>query len=171
MRRDFVATIGEDERTLLVETSDNGTFRVVVDGRERLVQATRVRPGTWSLLIDGRSYVVDLDRRKRGTVALAESTETRLLVEDAKRKRLARAVSGRDASAGKGEVIAAPIAGKVVKLLVAPEEEVSAGQGVIVLEAMKMENEISAERGGTVKTIHVQPGASVETHDLLVTLG
>jgi len=171
MRRDLIATIGEEELNLQVESSDNGTWRIVIDGRERVVDASQVRPGTWSLLIGGRSYIVDLDRHKRGTTALSQSAEVGIEIEDAKRKRLARAVAeGRGAAAGKGEEIAAPIAGKVVKLLVSTGDEVAAGQGVIVLEAMKMENEISAERGGSVKEIHVQPGASVETHDPLLTL-
>ena len=119
---------------------------------------------------NGRSYVVDLDARKRGTVALSQATEAALKVEDAKQRRLAEAVASRGTGTGRGEVITAPIAGKVVKILVAPGDEVEPGQGVAVLEAMKMENEIHSESGGKVEAVHVQPGASVETHDKLITL-
>ena len=64
----------------------------------------------------------------------------------------------------------APIAGKVVKLLVEMGTEVAPGTPVIVLEAMKMENEIVAERGGKVTAINKQAGQAVETGDVLVEL-
>jgi biotin carboxyl carrier protein len=58
----------------------------------------------------------------------------------------------------------------VVTILVAAGDAVEAGQGVAVLEAMKMENEIKADRGGTVAAIHAEAGQSVEANDQLVTL-
>ena len=74
------------------------------------------------------------------------------------------------ARAARGETIRAPIAGKVVKVLVAVGDEVAPGTPVIVLEAMKMENELVAERGGTVTAVHKQAGQAVDTGDLLVEL-
>ncbi len=153
----------------MIENGDNGHFRVLVDGRPQLVDAARVAPGTWSLLIGNSSYIVDLDERRGRTVVLTRATETPILVEDALRKRLASAVSAARGG-GTGEVVAAPIAGRVVKLLVAVGDQVEAGQAVAVLEAMKMENEIQAERGGKVQTLHVEPGRTVDTMDPLVTL-
>ena len=170
MRREFIATVGSEQRSLVVENGENGSFHVVIDGRPQEVDAAAVGAGTWSLIVDGRSYLIDLDERHSGTVVLTHTSETALLVEDALRKRLAEAVSGRNLGAGTGEVIAAPIAGRVVKLLVVPGDVVSAGQAVAVLEAMKMENEINAERGGEVQTIHVVAGDAVDTRDILVTL-
>ena len=70
----------------------------------------------------------------------------------------------------RGESIRAPIAGKVVKVLVAVGDQVAAGTAVIVLEAMKMENELIAEKGGTVATITKTAGQAVDTGDLLVEL-
>jgi biotin carboxyl carrier protein len=128
-----------------------------------------VRPGTWSLLIDGESHLVDVDHRKTGTVVTVGGSETTMQVQDARRKRLAEAVH-RDPGAGSGEVIRAPIAGKVIKILVAPGAAVAAGQGVCVVEAMKMENEIKAGQSGKVATVHVQPGQSVESQEPLLTL-
>jgi biotin carboxyl carrier protein len=89
-----------------------------------------------------------------------------LQVEDALRKRLASAAGTRGAA--RGEAIRAPIAGKVVKVLVAVGDAVAPGAAVIVLEAMKMENELAAERGGTVSAIHRAAGQAVDTGDLLV---
>ena len=60
--------------------------------------------------------------------------------------------------------------GRVVKVLVAEGEVVRAGQGLLVLEAMKMENEVRARSGGTVAKVHVTAGATVESSAVLVTL-
>ena len=171
MKRELAITVAGRETEVVVEPGAAGEtrWRVVVDGAERFVDAQPIRPGTWSLLIDGRSYVIDLDQRRAGTAVSVGLTEAVAQVEDARRRRLARAAP-RGGVASRGEELRAPIAGKVVKLLVAEGDEVAAGQGVIVLEAMKMENELVAERGGKVEKISKQAGQPVDTGDLLVTL-
>ncbi|MBL0217829.1 MAG: acetyl-CoA carboxylase biotin carboxyl carrier protein subunit [Myxococcales bacterium] len=133
-----------------------------------MVDARAIRPGTWSLLIDGQQFVVDLDRRRAGIAASVGASEALLTVEDALHRRLASAAGTR--SSARGEQIRAPIAGKVVKVLVAVGDQVAPGSAVIVLEAMKMENELIAERGGTVSTITKVAGQAVDTGDLLVDL-
>lgn len=137
-----------------------------MDGAEQLVDAHAVRPGTWSLVVAGKSWVVDLDRRRTGIAASVGDSEVVLQVEDALHKRLASAAGVR--AHASGESIRAPIAGKVVKVVVAVGDQVAAGAAVIVLEAMKMENELAAERGGTVAAIHKAAGQAVDTGDLLV---
>jgi biotin carboxyl carrier protein len=87
-------------------------------------------------------------------------------VEDALRKRLASAAGAR--APARGEAIRAPIAGKVVKVLVAVGDQIAPGKPVLVLEAMKMENELAAERGGAVTAIHKAAGQAVDTGDLLI---
>jgi biotin carboxyl carrier protein len=174
LKRELVVTVGGREMEITVEPPANphatdARWRVVLDGRELSVDARPVRPGTWSLIIDGRSHVVDLDPRAGGGTALSSAlAEAVAKVEDARTRKLARAVG--QVAAATGEELRAPIAGKVVKLLVAVGDVVAAHQGVIVLEAMKMENELAAERGGTVKAIHKQAGQPVESGELLVTL-
>lgn len=156
---------------MIVESAaDQDRWRVVIDGVEHVVDAHEVRPNTWSLSIDGRTHLIDLDARKSGTTALVGGFELDVEIEDARRKRLAEAVSARGGHTAKGEVLQAPIAGKVVKILVEVGAEVAPGQSVAVLEAMKMENEIQAERGGTVEAIHATAGQPVDTGDKLVTL-
>jgi biotin carboxyl carrier protein len=169
MQRELSITIDGRECVARVEPQAKGPWRVSIDGREHLVDARRVRPGTWSLLVGGRSFVVDLDERKLGTAVLIGNVDTMVEVEDARRKRLAQSVAQADGGK-RGEIVRAPIAGRVVKVLVAPGDQVAVGQSVVVLEAMKMENEIRSENGGTVGTVHVQAGQSVETQDTLVTL-
>jgi len=144
----------------------DGRFRISIDGVEQRVDATALRPGSWSLIIAGRSYQVDLDRRRGGIAASVGAGEVMLQVEDALHRRLASAAGAR--APARGESIRAPIAGKVVKVLVAVGDPVAPGSAVIVLEAMKMENELASERGGTVSAIHKAAGQAVDTGDLLV---
>jgi biotin carboxyl carrier protein len=66
--------------------------------------------------------------------------------------------------------VTAPMPGKVVKVLVSPGDEVEARQGLVVIEAMKMENELRAPRAGRVREVHVKEGAPVESGRLLVVL-
>ncbi len=75
------------------------------------------------------------------------------------------------AAGGSNGMIAAPMQGTIVKVLVQEGEEVAAGQAVLVLEAMKMENQLNAERDGTVTEVRVQAGDTVGTGDVLVVIG
>jgi biotin carboxyl carrier protein len=170
VKRELVVTANGRDRTVIVDGPlEDGRFRVSIDGAERLVDARAVRPGTWSLVIEGRSFVVDLDPRRTGIAASVGASEAMLQVEDALHRRLATAAGSRGTQA-RGESMRAPIAGKVIKVLVEMGDQVAPGTAVIVLEAMKMENELVAERGGTVTGIHKTAGQAVDTGDLLVEL-
>jgi biotin carboxyl carrier protein len=171
MKRELSITLPGTGREALVEVegpAPDGRFRVAIDGRELVVDGTRIRPGTWSLLIDGRAVVVDLDPRRGQVHASVGAAEVAMVVEDARHKRLRQAA--KRGPPPTGEKVHAPIAGKVVKVLVAPGDVVAAGQPVLVLEAMKMENELVAERGGTVSAVHKAAGQAVDTGELLVDL-
>jgi glutaconyl-CoA/methylmalonyl-CoA decarboxylase subunit gamma len=173
-KRELIVTADGTDRTVVIEgplPGAVGKFRVAIDGNARDVNARELRPGTWSLVIDGRQFLVDLDRdRQPGAIGGSTgASEALLTVEDAMHRRLAQAASAR-APKARGEAIRAPIAGKVVKLLVAVGDTVPAGTAVIVLEAMKMENELVSERGGTVKAVHKQAGQAAVVGELLVEL-
>jgi biotin carboxyl carrier protein len=168
MKKELLVTAAGREATITVERAADGAWRVEVDGAPREVDARQVRPGTWSLVIDGQSYLVDLDPRKKGVAASVDLAEAVLTVEDAQTRRLRQSLS--HGAPARGEEVRAPIAGKVVKLLAAVGDEIAAGQAVAVLEAMKMENEIVAERGGKVTELKKAAGQSVETGELLMIL-
>lgn len=68
------------------------------------------------------------------------------------------------------QAVVAPMPGRVVRVLIAPGDQVAAGQGVVVVEAMKMENELCAPKGGRVKNVSVAPGTSVEAGRVLVVI-
>lgn len=171
MKRELVVTADGRDRTVSVEgplPEAPGRFRVTIDGVAHEVDGRAIRPGTWSVVVGGRSFLVDLDRRRTGIAASVGASEAMLQVEDALQRRLANAAHPREKLSG--ETIRAPIAGKVVKVLVAVGDSVVAGTPVIVLEAMKMENELVAERGGTVKSVGKQAGQAVDTGDVLIVI-
>jgi acetyl-CoA/propionyl-CoA carboxylase biotin carboxyl carrier protein len=169
MKREWIVSEAGVDRSVVVDgPRADGRFQVTIDGVAREVDARLVRPGTWSLVIDDHSFTVDLDRRRNVVAASVGAGEVTMSVEDALHRRLARAAQPRDRL--RGESLRAPIAGKVVKVLCAVGDTVAPGTAVCVLEAMKMENELVAERGGTVSAVHKQPGQAVDTGDLLVEL-
>lgn len=169
MKRELIVTADGRDRSVTVEGPlPDGRFRVTIDGQAHEVDGRAVRPGTWSIQLGGRNYLVDLDKRRTGIAASVGASEATLQVEDALHRRLAAAAQPRGQA--RGETLRAPIAGKVVKVLVAVGDEVAPGAPVIVLEAMKMENEIVSERGGKVTQVAKQAGQAVDTGDLLIEL-
>lgn len=168
MRKEFSITTGGREAIVAIDRHEDGSLAVEIDGVARTVDARLLRPGTWSLLIDGASFTVDLDPRRTGVAASVGTGEALLVVEDAQTKRLRSATQR--GPAARGEEVRAPIAGKIVKILCEVGDEVAPGQAVAVLEAMKMENEIVAERGGKVSEIARAAGQSVETGERLLVL-
>ncbi len=170
VKRELIVTVDGRDLDVVVEGPiEEGKFRITIGGETREVDARAIRSGTWSIVDRGRNFTVDLDPRRNGIAASVGASEAMLQVEDALHRRLARAAQPRGGSA-RGEAIRAPIAGKVVKALVAVGDAVAPGTAVMVIEAMKMENELVAERGGTVSAIHKQAGQAVDTGDLLVEL-
>ena len=126
-------------------------------------------PRVYSLLIDGKSYDVHIDENATDEEALEVHLLSRVIrarASDARKRRIAREGAGPD-----GPVqIAAPMPGRVVKVLTAEGTAVTRGDGIIVLEAMKMENELKAPRDGIVASVLVEEGQGVESGALLATI-
>jgi biotin carboxyl carrier protein len=174
MKRELFATVSAagtaptDMSVVLEGPDSTGQFTITKDGQRRVVDAKLIRNGTWSIIIEGRSYVVDVDKRRSGVAVSVGDSDGNVVLEDALRRKFA-ATTGRT-SKSSGETLRAPIAGKVVKVLVAIGDVVAPGTSVVVLEAMKMENELLAERGGTVESIAKVAGQPVDTNDILLVL-
>jgi len=115
--------------------------------------AVEVEPGVWSLLIEGRSYEVRLSAGGadyRGALFALESDD------------------GASARGGNGPVrVSAPMPGKVIRVLVELGQQVDAGQGIAVVEAMKMQNEMKSPRPGVVMQLKATVGATVAVGELL----
>ncbi len=114
--------------------------------------------------------IVNLTTHGKGPVigVVAGGLRLRARLED-ERSAVATPGGHRPGTQGK-TTVTSPMPGRVVKVLVAPGDVVAAGQPLLVLEAMKMENEIRGTAAGTVEAIHVSPGTAVEHNALLVTL-
>ncbi len=142
-------------------TRKNGAWRCAVDGRERSVDAVLVRPGVLSLIVDGASYEVKRDGTQLTIGTSLYGTEVR----DPRSLQGRRAAGGEATGAKK---ILAPMPGKVVRILVKEHDTVAAGQGVVVVEAMKMQNELKSPKQGMVEKIVTAEGASVNAGDVLL---
>jgi biotin carboxyl carrier protein len=164
----YVAGSGGREHRLDVR-SDRDGLRVRLDDRELQVDLLRVDPALYSLLIDGRSYEIDVLETEEALMVLVDGQPFRVEIQDEQERRLRAAVGKGDAKPAK-RVVSAPMPGKVVKLLVRPGDAVQAGDGVIVVEAMKMENELKAPAAGTVKEVRVEEGKPVSGGDVLVVI-
>jgi biotin carboxyl carrier protein len=140
-------------------------WEVTVDGTAYRVQMSPLHPGLDALFCpDGRSFGVASQRLARDhyRVALGQRQfEVRL------RDPLDRETAGAAVHAGPHE-LRAPIPGRVVSVAVSPGDEVEGGQVLLILEAMKMENQICAEGPGRVERVLVAPGATVEGGQVLL---
>ena len=140
-----------------------------VDGTPVAAELTPI-PGTsiWHLLADDRVYTVVAHRRNRHLWDL-HLDGVRLEVDAVdERTRTIRTMTGQNAAAGGHRPVRAPMPGLVVRVNVDAGERVSAGQSVAIIEAMKMENDLKAERDGVVSRIAVSPGQPVEKGAVLV---
>ncbi|MGE3274157.1 MAG: acetyl-CoA carboxylase biotin carboxyl carrier protein subunit [Vicinamibacterales bacterium] len=186
---------GEKTRTVVV-TREGDRFVVVVDGARHVVDARALGGADWSLLLgatgatdgtdgtdatgatdgtDGTDEIVPTRRVEASLVPQREPGRFDVHVNGVTVPLSVRTAGlgrrGRDAggAAGSGpQRVTAPMPGKVVRVLVAAGDEVKAKQGLVVVEAMKMENELKAVREGRVREVHATEGQSVEAGTVLV---
>jgi biotin carboxyl carrier protein len=146
--------------------------QVTVDGERHEVHQSRI-PGTplRQLMIGGRALLVPLERAGPGRWTVTIWGERREAVVLDERARHIRDLVRQAEPEAKGGVIRAPMPGLVLRIEVAAGDTVAAGQGVLVLEAMKMENELKASAPGIVTAILVQAGVAVEKGQPLVQMG
>ncbi len=156
----YIATIGDREVKVTVEEVGVARYLVKADGKEYLVDAHQVQDSVWSILYEANSFEADVQRRVEDYEVLIGGDCYKFSLMNEQLKALSRA--GGKAAAGKA-LVTSPMPGKVVKLLVAEGEEVKGNQGVIVVEAMKMENELTSAVAGKVKEIFVKEGEVVES--------
>jgi biotin carboxyl carrier protein len=123
-------------------------------------------PGVYSVLLDGRSYDAFVEDTPTGLVVTIEDHRFELEVRDP--RRWSRKTSG--AGAGAVQSIVSPMPGKVVRVLAGPGDAVVAGQGIVVVEAMKMQNELKSNRTGRVLSVAAKEGATVAAGELLATI-
>ena len=165
----YIATLGEQTHKIEVqELEEDHLYRVVIDGVERIVDGRKVSGHIYSLLIDNRSFTLDVAANEDTYTVACEGKSIHLQLLD--ERRALRPGEGSGGTRDGGKQIRSAMPGKVVAVLVAVGDEVAKDQGLLVIEAMKMENEIRATTVGKVKEIRVAPGQTVESRELLIEL-
>lgn len=146
----------------------SGRFRMLLVGEDPVeVDVRRVEEDVWSLIINGQSFEATVQRVNGKCHVSLRGTTWEMELYDPRRRpppvAEAAAVQGK-------QVIVSPMPGRVVRVPVAVGDQVESGQGVIVIEAMKMENELTATAPGIVKEIRVGEGMAVEDKQALMVI-
>jgi biotin carboxyl carrier protein len=165
----YFVRLGDREYECRIE-AENGQLHVTVDGRRYRADLTHVpRSDAYSLLLDGRSYEFTLQEGEEAIELSGGAGLFHARVEDA-RTHAARALTAPAGGKAGPQVVKAVMPGIVREVLVAPGADVAKGQALLILEAMKMQNEVRAERAGRVGALFVSPGDTVDKGAKLVEL-
>lgn len=173
-------TIDGQARTVEIgpgAVSANGSVTVTIDGHARTLDVRRVGAGTFSIIEGGAARLIQVSGSSpKLTIEVSHPDgEPRTLIAEVAEEREASSSGSASSRAGASGrtadgTIRSPIPGKVVKVLVHPGDAAKAGQPVMVIEAMKMENELRAPRDGRVEKVTVREGQAVEAGETLVEL-
>jgi biotin carboxyl carrier protein len=167
----FEVDINGRSRSVSVERVAGSTrFRVTVDGRAHTADAVRIGAFGLSVLVDdGAAVSREITVAPTGARgSLLVGVDGRTIPASVNARRTGRRATDAGGHAHGEQAVAAPMPGRVVRVLVAPGDEVAARQGVVVVEAMKMENELRSPKAGRIKEVTVAPGTSVEAGRVLV---
>jgi biotin carboxyl carrier protein len=129
-------------------------------------EIVRVEAGVYSVLKDGRSYDARIEEAKDMVIVFIDGHRFEVEIRDPRRW---SRHSARQGGEGRANVIA-PMPGKIVRLLVAEGDTVAAGQGLLVMEAMKMQNEMKAPKAGQVAALTAREGATVAAGEVLAAI-
>ncbi len=162
----YTAILDGQEREVEVLREDEFRFRVIVDGQSHEVDARNCGPDLLSILLDGSSYDISFSNRENRVDLSFRNRNYDIEVLDERRMRMRRMRSELDITGP--EIIKTSMPGKVVKVLVQKGQKVEPGTGIIIIEAMKMENLIQCRNSGVVKGVHVEAGQLIESDVTLV---
>jgi len=165
----YWVTLGGREREVDVQIAPDGRVTsVTLDGAAQSLDVVPV-PGGVSLRRDERVFDVAIGGTPEALSVVA-GTQRAVMAVQSERARAAAAKRGKGGAGGGSREVRSPMPGRVVNVLVAVGDEVAAQQAVVVVEAMKMENELRANVAGRVESVHVKAGDAVEGSALLVRL-
>ena len=161
----FEATTAGRSARLEVRESQ-GRYRVTIGEKTLDLDVVKAGGHAVSVLVDGVSHDLTLEKTPGGFAVLVRGERFDVELKDA----VKGVALGASKHAGPLK-LTAPMPGKIVKVLVSAGDAVEAGRGVLVMEAMKMENELKAARAGTVQEVRVKEGQAVEMGALLLVIG
>ena len=162
----YISTINGIE--YLIEIIDER--HVIVNGEKLTVDFNSVSgQPVYSLLVDGKSFEGFVYPGETEWEVLLMGRQYPVVVEDEREKRLRAAAGGSVSEAGEYH-LRAPMPGMVVSIPVEEGQEIEQGQVLLILESMKMQNELKSPRAGTVGRVRVEPGESVEQRQTLLSV-
>jgi len=162
----YITTIGETE--FIVDVLDKR--HVSVNGQVMEVDFENISgQPVYSMVIDGKSYEAYVYEVEDEWQVLLLGQEYPIKVQDEREKRLGTAAGGAVAESGEFH-LKAPMPGRVVAVAVQPDQEVAKGDVLVILESMKMQNELRSPRAGKVTRVRVKAGDTVEQRQTLVTI-
>ena len=163
----LVASLGS--RTHVVDvTESDGRYRVTLDDQVWEVDARLTPQGIFSLVIDGVSHVADVaDDDGHSVVEIGGETYA---VQVEEQTRYIIRTRGGTAAGGAAQTLKAPLPGRITHVAVQAGDTVTPGQTLLVIEAMKMENELKASAAGTVREVRVAASQAVNAGDVLVVI-
>ena len=156
----FIAKLGERTYTVEVEEVEKSLYRVSVDGSEFLLDGKKTGRTNYSLIVDNRSFEVDIDVSEDDYRVLVDGRNYHIHLLDERRMRLGGLQAGIELQGR--QRVSVPMPGKVIAVLVSEGDKVERGQGLVIVEAMKMENEVRSPIAGEVKEVKVKAGDSLE---------
>ncbi len=170
--REYFVRIGEDEDFEVRIRREGDRTVVSIDGQEWDADLERIAGAEFSARLDGVVHRFEANRAgdDDGWILALDGREVAVRVETERERRIRRSKKAVAGPSGPRDVTS-DMAGIVVQVLVSEGQAVEAGAALVVVEAMKMENEIRAGSSGTVTSIHITDGDTVAVGDVLVSLG
>lgn len=154
----FEIQIGGALSTVEIASVSDQPLRCVIDGRSVTADVAEIVPGTYSILIGESAIEVRVEETPTGLRVVSPHAEHLMTVRDPRKW-------SRNHSAGLGsegrQQIVAPMPGKVVRILLNAGDHVEAGRGIMVVEAMKMQNEVRSPKSGTIERLLVKEGQTI----------
>ncbi|MFW6070718.1 MAG: biotin/lipoyl-containing protein [bacterium] len=163
----YITTVNDKEYIIEIDQE----HEITVNGQKHQIDFQQLSDGgSLSLIIDHQSLEAIVDERDDAWEVLLHGELYAVTVQDERSYRLAQA-RGKLSDDGDTVIIRSPMPGLILDVLVEKGDSVSKGQTVVILESMKMENELRAARDGQILRVHVEKGAGVEKNQDLVTIG
>jgi biotin carboxyl carrier protein len=157
----FDVTVNGHDYRVQVEQQEDGTWSCQVNGDQIALDSSQMSAGVLSILVGGESYEVVADSPQQIAI---RGNRYSVEVRDPRSWRSRRALAGTETGPKK---VVAPMPGKVVRVIAQPGAEIELNGGVIVIEAMKMQNELRSPKKGRVAKVLVAEGAAVNAGDVL----
>src|SRR5262245_58203112 len=163
----YSAIVDGEQLEIELNPKSAGEIEAQIDGRKYLVDIMAVEPGLFWINWNHRSIEISIIPKGEGYLVSLNGRYVPIEIMDARTALRKASLQGH---AGAIE-LRAPMPGKIVKVLMAEGDEAAANQGVLVMEAMKMQNEIKSPKKGIVKKVLVKEAAAVNAGDLLAVIG